>query len=214
MRFMKIDKFSDFKILHIFDLDNTLVYSPNFEELVIPLLKENINFKDLVDKCFGEIGVSPNEIRYVDGRIFIEDKSRQGEWKWWVRKGDRIYLLPPSEFSLTDESLPKNPLKLKELYDSVSNKCIVTARPEILRGKIEGILNEFGFSEPNYGLYMYPSINWRRAGEWKGETIVSILKTNKFTEAIFYDDNSKYIKAVKKIMNMDLPNFNIKYVKI
>jgi protoheme ferro-lyase len=51
------------------------------------------------------------------------------------------------------------PTKLKELvnlYNSVENKCIVTARTEEVRNKIEETLNKLGLEYPNYGLYMYP----------------------------------------------------------
>jgi hypothetical protein len=53
-----------------------------------------------------------------------------------VRKGKRVYLLTP-EFGKTDISLPTKLKELVNLYNSVENKCIVTARTEEVRNKIE-----------------------------------------------------------------------------
>lgn len=222
--FMKIKKFFEFKgivnqdILYIFDFDDTLVETPEFEELAIPYLKEDVSVEELVNKCINEIDVDKNLLKYLDGRIYFEDPNNQLEIpsnsKYWVRKGLRVYLLPPNEFSLSDDSLPKEVKSLKDLYDSVENKCIVTARPEIIRDKILKSLKDLGFSKPKYGLHMYPSLNHRNAGEWKGHKIVQLIEETGFKKAIFYDDNSKYIRKARKVINELLPNFDIEYVKV
>lgn len=222
--FMKIKKFFEFKniisqdILYIFDFDDTLVETPEFEELAIPYLKEDVSIEELVNKCINEIDVDKSSLKYLDGRIYFEDPNNQLEIpsnsKYWIRKGLRVYLLPPNEFSLSDDSLPKEVKSLKELYDSVENKCIVTARPEIIRGKILKSLKDLGFSKPKYGLHMYPSLNHRNAGEWKGHKIVELIEKTGFKKAIFYDDNSKYIKKARKVITEKLPHFDIKYVKV
>ncbi len=221
---MNIKKFFEFNvkkiddILYIFDFDDTLVETPEFEELAFPYLKENITVEELVNRCVDEIKVDKKSLKFLDGRIYFDDPN--GEFKlpvnskYWLRKGLRIYLISPNEFSLSDDSLPKESTDLKKLYDSVENKCIVTARPEILRKKILKNLNNLGFGEPKFGLHMYPSLNHRNAGEWKGYKIVELIKETGFEKAIFYDDNSKYIKKAKKVINDILPNFDIKYVKV
>jgi hypothetical protein len=61
---------------------------------------------------------------------------------------------------------------------------------------------------------MYPHLNYRNAGEWKGHKIVEILNDTGFKNAIFYDDNSKYIKNAKKVIEKELPGFDIRYVKV
>lgn len=218
---MKIKKFLEFKennILYIFDFDDTLVKTPEFEEVALPYIKENTNIEELIDKCINEIDIEKSSIKFMDRRLYIEDPDNKisipTNSKYWIRKGLRIYLLPPNEFSLTDESLPKETKELKELYNSVENKCIVTARPEIIRNKILKTLKELGFSNPKWGLHMYPHLNHRNAGEWKGHKIVEIIKESGFKSAIFYDDNSKYIKKAKRVIEIELPGFDIKYVKV
>jgi len=218
---MKIKKFFEYKsenVLYIFDFDDTLVETPEFEEIALPYLKENKNIEDLVNKCKSELSFKSNQIKFIDGRIYLEDPNNLIEIpkysKYWIRKGARIYLLPPNEFSLTDESLPKITKELKDLYNSVENKCIVTARPEIIRDKIEITLKELGFQNPKWGLHMYPNLNHRNAGEWKGHKIVEIIKKSGLNSAVFYDDNSKYIKKAKRVIDVELPDFNIKYIKV
>jgi hypothetical protein len=217
----KIKKFNEFKIesiLYIFDFDDTLVETPNFEELAIEYLKEDVTISDLLKKCTDEIGISDNQLKWQGNRIYFEDPKSNfnisPNSKYWLRKGNRVYLLSPNEFSLSDMSLPSETKELKELYNSVENKCIVTARPEIIRSKIIKSLKRLGFQDPKFGLHMYPHLNYRNAGEWKGHKIVEILNDTGFKNAIFYDDNSKYIKKARRVIEQELPGFDIKYVKV
>ena len=217
----KIKKFNEFKVesvLYIFDFDDTLVETPEFEELAIEYLKEDVTISDLLKKCTDEIGISDNQLKWQDNRIYFEDPQSNFDIspnsKYWVRKGNRVYLLSPNEFSLSDMSLPLETKELKELYNSVENKCIVTARPEIIRSKIIDSLKRLGFQDPKFGLHMYPHLNHRNAGEWKGHKIVEILNDTGFKSAIFYDDNPRYIKKARKVIEELLPNFDIKYVKV
>lgn len=217
----KIKKFNDFKVeivLYIFDFDDTLVQTPGFEDLAIEYLKEDLTISDLLKRCTDEIGISDNQLKWQDNRIYFEDPQSNFDItpnsKYWIRKGNRVYLLSPNEFSLSDMSLPNETKELKDLYNSVENKCIVTARPEIIRDKIIQSLKKLGFEDPNFGLHMYPYLNHRNAGEWKGHKIVEILNDTGFKSAIFYDDNPRYIKKARKVIEQELPGFDIKYIKV
>ena len=132
----------------------------------------------------------------------------------WVRKGKRIYLLTPDEFGLADISLPTKLKKLVDLYNSVDNKCIVTARSERIRDKIEKTLVKLGLEYPNHGLYMYPGLKHYKVGTWKGNKIVELVNKYKFTRVKFYDDNSKYIKSVNKVITEKLPNLKFISIKV
>ena len=215
---VKIDRFTEFSIdqqtLYVFDFDDTLVVSPRYEDIAIKFLNENLTVKDLLDRAIKRIGIDKSKLRVQDKRIFIEDPNKiYQEQKDWVRKGNRLYLVQPDEFSYLDESLPKQTKELVNLYKSVKDKCIVTARPESMRYKIESVLNQFGLEEPKWGLHMAPDgkIN---AGKWKGEKIVNLAETTGFQNVIFYDDNSKYIRGAKKVVQEKLPNLNFKCVKV
>jgi hypothetical protein len=215
---MKIKNFNEFSeskdTLYIFDFDDTLVNSPSFEELAIEFLKEDLSIGDMLKISVERIGVSLRDLKWENGRIYVNDPNDEiKEFGNWVRKGKRVYLVSPNIFHLSDISLPKSVKELSDLYKSVENKCIVTARPESLRSKVESKLKEFGLEMPKFGLHMIPD-NTKNAGNWKGEKIVEILNETGFTKAIFYDDNAKYISKATKVVKDKLPNIDFKTVKV
>ena len=201
-------------VLYIFDFDDTLVNTPSFEELAIQFLKEDVTIKDLLNQSVNRIGVSLSDLKWQDGRIYVMDINRKlKEFGNWVRKGDRMYMFSPDLFHVSDISLPKDLKELSELYKSVENKCIVTAREESIRNKITTKLLELGLELPKYGLHMAP-VGTKNAGHWKGEKIVEILKETGFKKAIFYDDNARYIKRATKVVREKMPNIEFEPVKV
>ena len=122
-------------------------------------------------------------------------------------------MFTPNAFHLSDLSLPETLKELSELYKSVENKCIVTAREESLRNKITRTLFDLGLEIPKYGLHMAP-VGTKNAGHWKGERIVEIINETGFEKAIFYDDNSKFIKRATKVVREKLPDFDFTPIKV
>lgn len=214
---MKIKNYNEFtsdNVLYIFDFDDTLVNSPSFDELAINYLKEDITIKDLLNQSINRVGVTLDDLKWQDGRIYVLDPNKElKEFGNWVRKGDRLYMFTPNAFHLSDLSLPETLKELSELYKSVENKCIVTAREESLRNKITRTLLDLGLELPKYGLHMAPN-GTKNAGHWKGEKIVEIVNETGFQKAIFYDDNAKYIKKATKVVREKLPNFDFTPVKV
>jgi len=215
---MKIKNYNEFtseNVLYIFDFDDTLVNSPSFEELAIKYLKEDITIKDLLDQSIKRVGVTLDDLKWQDGRIYVLDPNKElKEFGNWVRKGDRLYMFSPNLFHVSDISLPKSlKQEISNLYKSVENKCIVTAREESLRNKISNKLLDLGLEIPKYGLHMAP-VGTKNAGHWKGERIVEIINETGFQKAIFYDDNIKYIKRATKVVKEKLPNFDFTSIKV
>lgn len=215
---VKIDRFNEFNIengtLYVFDFDDTLMVTPRYEDIAMKYLNENLTVKDLLERALKRIGIDKSQLKIQDKRIFIEDPDKNyKEDKDWVRKGRRLYLIQPDEFCYLDESLPKSVKELFNLYNTVKEKCIITARPESTRNKIQETLNKFGFEKPKWGLHMCPN-GRANAGKWKGEKIVEIVKQSGFQNVIFYDDNSKYIRNAKKVVLEKLPNLNFKCIKV
>ena len=213
-----IKKFKEFnesnETLRIFDFDDTLVNSPSFDELAINYLKEDITIKDLLNQSINRVGVTLDDLKWQDGRIYVPDPNKElKEFGNWIRKGDRLYMFTPNAFHLSDLSLPSTLKELSELYKSVENKCIVTAREELLRDKITRTLLDLGLELPKYGLHMAPN-GTKNAGHWKGERIVEIINETGFQKAIFYDDNAKYIKRATKVVREKLPHFDFTSVKV
>jgi hypothetical protein len=208
------NEYTNQNVLYIFDFDDTLVNTPSYEELAIQFLKEDVTIKDLLNQSVNRIGVTLNDLKWQDGRIYVMDINKQlKEFGNWVRKGDRMYMSSPNLFHTSDISLPKDLKELSELYKSVENKCIVTAREESIRDKITNKLLELGLEIPKYGLHMAP-VGTKNAGHWKGEKIVEILKETGFQKAIFYDDNAKYIRKATKVVREKMPNIQFEPVKV
>lgn len=194
------------KILYVFDFDDTLVNTPSFEEIAHQYLIEKLTVKDLLLSSINKINVDIKQLKFSDGRIYFDDSEGQFQiTKNWVRRGKRVYLVTPDEFSYLDESLPKRKTDFSEIYNKVENKCIVTARPEDTRQKITKVLQEFGFDTPKWGLHMLPQ-GRKNAGEWKGEKIVELAIKSGVTKVIFFDDNSKYLKKAGRVVKQKLPN--------
>jgi hypothetical protein len=214
---MKIKNYNEFTnqdTLYIFDFDDTLVNSPSFEELAIEFLKEDLSIKDLLEISVKRIGVTLNDLKWQDNRIYVLDpKKSLKEFGNWVRKGERMYLISPNVFHTSDISLPSSLKELSDLYKSVENKCIVTAREDSIRNKIVDKLTNLGLEMPKYGLHMAPK-GAKNLGIWKGEKIVEILKETGFRKAIFYDDNPKYIKRASKVVKEKLPNIIWEPIKV
>ena len=200
--------------LYVFDFDDTLAITPRFEDVILPYINEDRSVKDLLDNSVKLSGCSIGDLEYENGRIYVNDTTNKykevGNWK---RKGSRLYLLSPNIFSTLDESFPEKTTELLDFYNSVENKCIVTARPEINREKLTKVMSKLGIDFPKYGLYMLPSRR-RGAGIWKGEEIVKIIKETGFNKVIFYDDNPKYISKATRVVKSQLPDIDWSTIRV
>jgi hypothetical protein len=218
MRYLQIyEKFgTDSETLYIFDFDDTLVDTPNFEEEVIKLLKESVTVKSLLKRSVGMIGKSMSDLKWEHGRIYVSDPDSEIEVKGnWVRKKQRVYLMVPDKFYYTELSLPKKALPLGEFYNSVENKAIVTGRIRDMKPKIEKNLDSLGLDQPSHGLFCYPSRDEiaDRVAEWKAKTIVRLIKKSGFKKVKFYEDRSKWLRTVKKAVENKLPYVEFEGIK-
>lgn len=207
---------TDSETLYIFDFDDTLVDTPDFEEEAISLMKESVTIKSLLKRSVGMIGKSMSDLKWEHGRIYVSDPDSEIEVKGnWVRKKQRVYLLVPDKFYYTELSLPKKALPLGEFYNSVENKAIVTGRIRDMKPKIEKNLDNLGLDQPNYGLFCYPSRDESsdRVAEWKAKTIVRLIKKSGFKKVKFYEDRSKWLRTVKNAVENKLPYVEFEGIK-
>jgi hypothetical protein len=218
MKHIKLfENFQEDETLYIFDLDQTLVESPSFEELAIEYLTENQNIGDLIKKSLNFVNKSKSDLRIENGRIYIEDPNQTIEPKGnWVRKGLRVYMVTPNVYHFLDISLPTKVKELSEMYKKVQNKAIVTGRMVDLEEKVIESLTKFGLELPNHGLFCYPSKDDRtdRVAEWKAETIVKLLKETGFLKAKFYDDKPKWVKKVRELVAKELPEVEFEGIRV
>jgi len=218
MKYLKLfENFQESDTLYIFDLDQTLVESPSFEELAIQYLTENTTIGDLIQRSLIFVNKEKSDLRIENGRIYIEDPNQIIEPKGnWVRKGLRVYMVTPNVYHFLDLSLPTKVKELSELYKQVPNKSIVTGRMVDLKEKVKEALEKFGLDLPNYGLFCYPSKDDRtdRVAEWKAKTIVQLLKDTGFKKAKFYDDKPKWVKKVVVEVRKELPDVEFEGVRV
>lgn len=216
MRFLQTYENFNSEPIHIFDLDDTLMNSPSFEELVIQIIKEDVSVKDLLDRALKSLRVSIKDLRREHGRIYVNDPEETlTPSKDWVRKGKRIYLTTPNKFYYLDESLPTSLKDFAEIYKKCKSKAIVTGRTEEMRNKILEVLKKFGLEEPNLGLYCYPNRaqDSDKVAVWKGKTIIKIIQESGAKEAFFYEDKSKWLKTATKMVREKLPDVKFNPVK-
>jgi len=195
--------------LFIFDFDDTLADSPRFEELALKYLRENITIKELVDLSLLKIGKKKGDIKYEHGHLYVDDPNSEIEVKGnWVRRKGRVYLVAPDKFYYSEISFPDKVTKLASLYKEVKNKAIVTARLYTVRDKVEKYLDKLGLERPSWGLFMYPSRDedGSKVADWKAKTIVKLIKDSGFMKAQFFDDKSKTVNAVSKMVKLELPH--------
>jgi hypothetical protein len=218
MKYLKLfENFQEDDTLYIFDLDQTLVESPSFEELAIQYLNENQNISDLIKKSLYFVNRSKSDLRIENGRIYIEDPNQTIEPKGnWVRKGLRVYMVTPNVYHFLDISLPTKVKELSEMYKKVQNKAIVTGRMVDLEEKVKESLTKFGLELPNHGLFCYPSKEQTsdRVAEWKAKTIVKLLKETGFLKAKFYDDKPKWVKKVRELVGKELPLVEFEGIRV
>jgi len=208
-----IDNFNQFKsnnTLYIFDFDNTLVNTPNFNKLAVEYLSEDI--KSLIDDSVKRIGKSISDLNIENGRIYINDDNYEiNKYYNWVRKKNRLYLTEPIEYLNDIVSLPDKLNSISQLYKNCKNKAIVTARPISSKNIIIHSMDELGLEQPNYGLFMYPGGLPQRI--WKSKTISKLINDSNFKRVRFYDDKPKVVKEVRKYINRHNKNINFKSIK-
>ena len=204
------------EILYIFDFDDTLVETPRFEDLVIPLL-EKVTIENMLEISCDHIGVKSTDLKHENGRIYVNDPDEEIEVKGnWIRKKKRVYLLAPNLFSQSDYSFPVKLKKLSKLYKEVENKAIVTGRPSKVKSKVIKSLLDFGLELPRFGVHCYPldDNNSDRVSVWKARKIIQLIKKTGIYNVKFYDDNRKWLRKVKEIINKELPNVNLDTIKV
>ena len=216
MKYLKLfENFNEDKVLYLFDLDETLLRTPGFEEAGIKYLNENLSISEIINRYSAIMDITPKDLKIENGKIYV-DNVGQAYDKPWIPKGKRLYLTAPQyQWTHSPDSYPIGKLELAELYNSVEDKAIITARPEDMRDIIISKMEEFGLEKPKWGLYMFPGGPGSGApAEWKGKTAVSIIKKSGINKVKFYDDKPKIVNRVVRIVRQNLPNVEIEGIKV
>jgi hypothetical protein len=216
MKYLKLfEDFTGEKILYLFDFDETLVETPEFEEAAIAYLNESLSIGEILDNYASRMGITPKDFKIENGKIYI-DYIGQDYKQPWILKGKRLYLTAPQyHWTHSPDSLPTGTLELVELYNSVEDKAIITARPEDMRDIIVGKMKELGLEQPKWGLHMFPIRSGSGApGQWKGDVAVSLIEESGINNVKFYDDKPKIVNRVVRTVKEKLPNIKIEGIRV
>lgn len=205
-------------VLNAFDLDETLVFNTTFEENIKHLLLEYKTPTEIFFDKINKKNINISKLKYENGRIYFNDPMNNFNIdKYdtdWVRKKDRVYLIQPDEYLLTDESLPISVNEnLLELYNNSLNKCIITARLEVSKSNIIKRLNELGVKQPNCGIFML-SDKYSNKVKFKADALIKLQKKYNFEVINYYDDNIKLLKKMKEYFKENKINADINLFKV
>ena len=176
--------------LHVFDFDDTMFHSNNFEDSIKYLI-EKLTPENILKKSINDININLKDLKYDNGRIYVDDIDQLiniPKNSEWIRKKDRIYLTQPESYYLTEEGKPDKPNNtIIELYNSVDNRAILTARKEKFKNIILDTLHRFNIEEPNIGIFMYPDKTNIQPSMWKAHKLLEIYKNGNYNEIHYYD---------------------------
>lgn len=101
-----------------------------------------------------------------------------------------------------------------DLYENSKNKMILTGRSIILLKAVKYILfNILGFSEPNFGIYLFdnssPSVK-----EFKLKIIEKTINENGWEKVCFYDDRVDWLDFVKENINKKYPSVDYQSINV
>ena len=193
--------------IHIFDLDETLTTSVSFISRSIDFLKESKTIKSMLEDSAEEIGIKVKDLKYENGRIFINDSNEEIQVKGnWVRKKGRIYLTPPTDYNYSKLNLPTELKKEVEIYSKAKNKMIITGRLDETKKELLEKLDGLGLEKPNYGFFCYPKNYKTPVYVWKSNHIIKFLKENNFKNVEYFDDNPRHIKRITRLVKSKLPD--------
>jgi hypothetical protein len=218
------------KVIHVFDLDDTLSITPDFVE-----------FLDTADGQ--EIDISKNYPDYFRAvRAAFWDKLskpaifvRKGDFVVPVNKttgkpfdgdtmnyfGERRYqrMFEVVNDVLTVRTFPgfhsdpntigkKINMPTHEEYQKAENRMILTGRDEKLRPQLEATLKELGIEYPNYGLKLYSGHEGIK--NFKTRTILESIAENGWNEVHFYEDRKDWLRMAEETVKEKYPE--VKFV--
>jgi len=185
------------KVLHAFDMDDTLIESPLYTDFIkngIPSEKTEVG--KVIRNFLSSYGLSVDDIKIENGRITTDPFKSPPEWK--LNKNGRSIVPKPDEYYKTKESLGNTINgQIKKIFDYSEDQVIITGRSEMLRGFIEKQLYKMDIY-PNKGVYMCPN-NIKGSdniANWKANVIGNLL--DKYDEVHFYEDKKTWADKVRQ----------------
>ena len=220
------------KIIHIFDMDDTIFETPMFADLIQTnkgevvdtskvfedyFLKVKNAFwevlsKEVYFKRLGDFIVPFNSATnkpFSDGVLHYFHSSKDMN-KLFLSQDGILALNSFPGFHKDQDTLGMNinePI-VKE-YESADNKMIITGRGEEMRERIMSVLRYLDIDFPNYGLYLfYQSAKYKNIEQFKVQTILNSIKEHNWDTVHFYEDRQDWLKAAETAVTELFPSVN------
>ena len=219
------------KVFHIFDLDDTLVYTPKAKD-VLRVIDGKLYSGDYIinkqikeiDEClslweentFFEINGDNIILQNLSGRLKIEDIEKhisslepkgQKKLKDIFKAKDGKVVLKRFKAFFKSESTVGVKFKANVLneYLKASNKMILTGRSvSLFKGVSYILFNYLNLEFPNFGLHLF---NGRKTiQEFKLDVIANSIIENKWTEVHLWEDNKEWLSFIAKKISVNYPD--------
>lgn len=214
------------KVIHIFDMDDTILETPTFADFVGAGHGENIDSTQFFPDYFAKIksafwDVLSKEVtftrmndfvvpvntatgKYFDSNV-IEYFSDRKFKRMFEEKHGILVLKPFPGFHSDPETIGKiiNDPVYQE-YVKAENKMILTGRDTKLYELILKRFNELGIEWPNYGLQTY-STGRLSIEQFKIQMICKSIQEHGWTIVHFYEDRKDWLQNAMTAVNSVFP---------
>lgn len=218
--------------LDIFDMDRTLINTPEFADFVkssengfIDTVKHFSEHFATIKSLFWDIFMREVSFKKEGEHVVVLDGKNKSEFdgmqfsdmvsknqnvnKYLELDNDTVVVKHPSGFYADPDTLGYNVNNsIFNVYRKIKNKMILTGRGEKLRPEILKMLRFLNMTEPNQGLMLWPGKP--KIMEWKAQVIVKAASTSKWNEIHFYEDRADWLGYATEAMIKSYPN--IKFV--
>lgn len=209
MKYIKYFEGFGFKEMFAFDMDDTLLNTPNFTDFCKngKLPSKHTYMGKIINNQLIRSHIAPSDVivDYEEGELKVPEDLVLN--RTWYRKDGWAFVKKTDKFYESPDSLGDKPyLNMKDIYLSSEYNCIITGRKESLRPIVEENLRSLGLM-PKNGLYMCPEYVKSSAAiaEWKSSVIKEL--SSKYDIVNFYDDKVKWINIIKdKLEGIDNVN--------
>jgi hypothetical protein len=214
------------KVIHIFDLDDSLLETPTFADFIGANHGENIDLTQYFPEYFAKVKSAfwdelSKEVKFIRMNDFVvpvntaTDKyfdantleyfSDKKYRRMFEEKHGVLVLKPFPNFHSNPETIGSiiNTPVYKE-YVKAENKMILTGRDNKLAELIIQRFNELGIEEPNYGLKTF-SPGKLSIVQFKIQTICKSIQEHGWTVVHFYEDRKDWLQDAMTSVNSVFP---------
>ncbi len=207
------------KAIHIFDLDDSLMETPTFADILRVKDGETVDTnamfseyflkiksafwdklsKDVYFKRSGDFIVPCNKATNKPFAADLLEYFDTPEFRRLFLVEDGILVVnafpgfhrdPETLGWLTNDSIIND-------YEQADNKMILTGRGEDLRDKIVYILKYLGMGYPNYGLKLFQPTSKTNIEQYKVKEILNSIKENGWDTVHFYEDRLDWLRSAQ-----------------